>query len=80
MPGTSVQRAVLPAIFRRVEWSANGRATKRAVSDDFGSECPAPQEDVGAQISSEGALLGSALGEARVEARIAFWVKGAGGR
>ena len=68
MPGTSDQRAVLPAILRRAEWSANGRATKRAVSDDFGTEGSTSQEDFGAQISSEGALLGSALGEARLDA------------
>jgi hypothetical protein len=48
-----------------------GRAAKRAVSDDFGHPHVPSEQSVGAQISSEGALLGSALGEARVEAGFA---------
>jgi len=39
------------------------RATKRAVSDDFGGSKETCQEVARAQTSSEGALLGCALGE-----------------
>ncbi len=52
------------------------RVKKRAVSDDFGNECPSSQEGVVAQISSEGALLESAPGEAGLDAASGLPVHG----
>ena len=43
------------------------RVTKRAVSDDFGKVKTTSEEGDGAQTSSEGALLGSALREAGLD-------------
>jgi hypothetical protein len=43
------------------------RVTKRAVSDDLWISSEPDEEDVWAKTSSEGALLGGALGEAGLD-------------
>ncbi len=48
------------------------RVTKRAVSDDFLGLERSYEESARAKISSEGALLGSPLGEAGLDAASAF--------
>jgi len=50
----------------------NGRATKRAVSNDSGAVIATHEERIAPQTSLGGALLGSAFGEARVAARSAY--------
>jgi hypothetical protein len=49
-----------------------GRATKRAVSDDFWISSEPYEEGGWAKISSEGALLGSAPGGAGLDAASDF--------
>jgi hypothetical protein len=55
------------------------RVTKRAVSDDFGSVNASREQDLRSQISSEGALLGSAPGEAGLDVASASPVHRCGG-
>ncbi len=49
-----------------------GRATKRAVSNDYGFQYASCDEGLRIPKSLEGALIGSAVGDARVESRAAI--------
>jgi len=71
-PGTSGQRAESQQDCDAQNHWRNGRVTKRAVSNDFGVMNATNLKGFEPQISLEGALFGSALGEGRIEAREVF--------